>query len=329
MDNNNIDLLIEIAKIQKKLLLQRIDIVKKTAKSIPSSKKGFFRKANPDFLERIDLLNALKKLKQEAFCIFNEADGYIWWQFKWEELEEMLVNEMIQLRENGKWNFEYEFEKIRNEDSVYLFFNEIGHCSNFETSSASYEYDAINFSESDRSEILRQYNNNIKQKENEFLLRNSNNLIYSELTNKVFSAQEYIESVEHYFWKEHYNSKFESSLQDIHINNTTYAVSRSVHYKAVYLVARYKLGGDRELLGCEFYPYILNYVEGNIPPEFVFDRQKRDPITLVSAFIAESDEVKSVPVRFFRRYMTHYAENLNTALCYAAMITLMADKIYK
>ena len=328
MDDRAIDMLLDIARIQNRLLLQRIDILERTKKELPSPKKGFFKKSNPAYQERAELLYQLNNLKGQINALLNASDKLYWWNIAWEELEEAIADDLSEIRENGVWRFEYDYEALRHNDIVFLFLHESGHCSQFDTSSVSYDYDAMNISDYERNKVLQNYDDGVRENENDFLAWNSNNLVYSELTGRTFTAKDYIESVDHDFWRSHYRNELEKSMHDIRSSNTTYVVSRSMHYKAVYLIGKYitnKQGTD--LLGCEFCPYTLNYVEGNVPPEFIHNRQQRHTLCTVSAYIAYQSDILKAPLSYFGNHFIEPENDLFSAACYASLFTIIADRL--
>lgn len=324
-----IDLLIEIARTQKEIISQFIDMQAQIAYKIPTKPSGLFKKRSPEYEKRVSLLTKLESLQVSASQYVESGIGYHWWEVPWSVTEQYLVQDLTETHESGNWRFEYAFEEIKDGEKTYVFLHEDGHCSMFDRDTEWFEYDASPLSASDRQQILDDYDKQVRRKENEFLIQNDNNLIYSKLTDRYFTAEGYIQSSDHYLWKDHYRNQLEDSMKDMHESNITYAVSRSVNYQSVYLAACYILDSANELYGIEFYPYTLNLSRGHLPQSFVDARQKRDSSVSIAAYIALNPKIKRVPISFFEQIFTDRIADKSMVLRYAEVITCLADKIYK
>ena len=324
-----IDLLIEIARTQKELISQFVDMKAQIAYKMPTKPSGLFRKRSPQYEKRVSLLNKLQSLQSEASQYRDSKTGYHWWEIPWSVVEQYLVDDLTEIHESGNWRFEYSFEEIKDGEKTYVFLHEDGHCSLFDSDTEWDEYDASPLSSSDRQQIMKEYDSQVRRKEAEFVMQNEDSLIYSKLTDRYFSAEGYVNSSDHYLWKDHYRNKLEDSMKDIHESNTTYAVSRSVNYQSVYLAACYILDGANELYGVQYYPYTLNLSRGHLPQSFVDARQKRDSSVSVAAYFALNPIIRRVPISFFGQIFTDRIADKSMILRYAEVITCLADKIYK
>ena len=329
------NLLKKIAHTQRKLFSYSMDWKNRKRIQIPKYvRKGFWgikKVISEEQLRKEELLRELEQLKQQARenrrrCGVYSA--YYWWDVPWEEVEEYLLFNLAEEMEVDGWRFEYQWEVRQKDDLYLLLLHEEGHCQEFDKNYELEFYQTSQYSSSEQDQMTKQFVSEMNKKDAEFALFYNDYRVHSLLTEKTYdSPTDYLYSAEHYLFREGMQSKFQESLYQEHQLNATKAVSKSVHYKSMYAVAAYQTTKEKSVEGYSLYDYELVEVNGNLPKECIEERQKKDAAIAWLAYLADQEDIKSIPYELLGDGVTKCLNDRGPAIQYAEIMTCIGHKI--
>ena len=287
--------------------------------------KGIFKRENPAYRERSAVIELLETTKTILRNELNTRQGYTWWDIPWSIMEKFLVDEIPEVTEYKGWKLEHKYNVIKKDNICYLFLHESGHLNSYSYDSDAYEYDT--YTQAEKDAALNKFTDKVLAAETALMLTNHDSLVYSGLTDKVYTMPGYLSSSEHYMWVDHFRSNVEDSVTDIHSVNTTYVKSYSKHFEAVYFTGVFSVNEKGEMTGFQLVPYALNRVEGDMPRIFLNYKEKSVALTPSAAYLSMSPYVKALPISYCRELFESELDSINTASIYGRMFTLFANKI--
>ena len=325
MNKKHLDLLLNIAIVQNQLILQRIDFG--TMSEIPpfAPTIGLFKRENPAYQERVSVIETLETTKAILRNELNTRQGYTWWDIPWPIMEKFLVDELTEANGYKGWKLEHEYTTINKDSLYYLFLHESGHLNSYSYDTDAYEYDT--FTQAEKDEALSKFTDKVLAAETALMLTNHDSLLYSGFTDKVYTMRGYLTSSEHLMWVDHFRSRVEDRVTDIHSVNTTCIKSNSKHFEAVYFAGVFCLNEKHEMTGFQLVPYALNRVDGDMPKAFLDYKENSVALTPSAAYLSMSPYVKAVPVSYCREFFESEFDNMNTASIYGRIFTLFANKL--
>lgn len=326
-------ILLEIAKTQKRLISYSMDWRQRTA-ICPAQieRTGFLglKKSIPSAIyEKESLLLELERLKGQARQILPKRNGYYWWDVPWEQVEQSLLFDLLENEQTGAWRFEHKWDKIQTENAHCLFLHEEGHCSSFHNSYDLEFYEASRYSAAERSDMMRKYSDKVMEQEWNTSVMLRGNMVRSQVSGQLYdSIDDYLCSAEHYFIKDYHKTAYKNSLSTQHQRSTVRVSSSSLHYHSIYFTAEYLVSTAGWLAAWNLHPYTLVNSTGDLPKDFVEQRQQRDAAVSSAAFLADQTEITVVPCSLFGECVIEPCADLSDAIRYAELITCMAGKLY-
>lgn len=325
--------LLEIAKVQKRLLFYSMDWKERVAIPLPQmERKGLFglKKQMPSaWYEREALLRKLEDLKGQARQMVPIGNGNYWWDVPWEEVERELHFDLVEVEQRDGWRFECKWEKIQTENSQCLLFCEEGHCSSFDRHYDLEFYETSNYSIEEREHLMKEYNAKVNQKEWQASVALSGYRIHSLRSEQNYdSIHDYLMSAEHHLIKNYNKATFEDSLSTQHQKNAVRVASNSLHYQSIYYTAEYVVSNLGYLMAWNLGEYSLLESVGELPKAMVERRQQRDAAVASAAFLADQSEIKVIPCSLLGLSVAEPLESEVEALRYGELMTCMAEKLF-
>lgn len=320
-------LLIDIAQKQQQLLYYRFDWDKRICRQWPP--KGLLGKDKKAIARYDALLTELEQLKQKAVA-HRQHQGYIsgtfWWNIPWEQVENYLICDLDQTSELGNWRYARKWEIVRKDDLCVLCLHEEGHCSDF-TGEHHYHYEEISkYSDAERSQMARDYNNRLTQYD---LARLAfcDGPVRSVYGTEFNSMADYMLSTDYFLYREYLDSSYRRSLYTEHHTNSVTVTSHSIHYRCTFLVGGYHLRSDGVLDHVSLFDYALCGSCGQMPDSLPESYKQLDASVALAAYIADQPELSVVPVQLFGKDIMDSAGNYSEAMRQAQLYTCLAHKL--
>lgn len=324
--------LTEIAVLQRQLLSERLDWERRVEKPLPHAyRTGFLgmKTVVPSAVyQRESRISRLIGLREKARRLVSGRDGFYWWDFPWADMENCLLCDLLEEELSGNWRFEHHWEKHRNENVFGLFFHEEGHCSAFQGSSNVEFYEVSPYSAQERSDMMREYAKRVQKWEDRTVMDAGQSLVRSSDSGKLYaSAEDYLMSPEYTWEKSRREAAYQRSLSVQHQSNTVKVSSNSLHYRSVYFAGEYQLETGGVIAAWNLTPYALLDKAGDLPKEFVNQRQQKDAPVSCAAFLSMQSEINVVPCSLLGGAFTDPLASQGEAARYGEIITCMAEKL--
>ena len=322
--------LVSIAKKQKELLLCRFDTETRTVKEFVAT--GFLRKKSPmkDLYNK--LLGELELLKEQTIS-HRKSKGYsygtFWWNLPWNQIENYLLYDLIEITEDGQWRFEYTW-RTENLDRNFqqLLLLEEGHYSNFSSSNAYNTARISAYSASEQAEMVRKFNN----RQNTYALADlslNNNAVHSTLSGQDYASKaDYYLSSEYYFTRQYMSDSYARSLYtERETTGITAYSSNSRHYKCVYGIASYHVSerGVLDYISIDNFRYCGG--NGDIDDDIKNQYKNKDAAVACAFYLANCSDIKQVPLDLFGINILKGAPDHDELIRQAEIFTCLADKV--
>ncbi len=326
--------LVKIAKLQRELLEQRIDLTSFKLKPFCQYESygflGMKKRLSADGEKRERLLSELEGLKSRLeIPMIYPKDGMYWWKLPWDEnFENTLLAFLIEPETDGEWKFETSFNAVSDGERTHIIFKEIGHCSLFDGTAHTEYFEVSRYTADQRNKIMSAYDKSISEKEIWFQVLNNDKYIYSHATQNLYnSATDYVYSWEHMVAKDRVRQKMRESLAEEHVSNAYVFESNSLHYENLFGVGKYSVTDKGVLKEWNIFPYILLDGKGQLPNELLERRMKRDAFAATAAYISLQPNIKIIPTFIMGNSFSAFARDSYDAVAYALLATCFANKL--
>jgi hypothetical protein len=323
------ELMVSIAKKQNTLLQTSFDWERRSSKK-KAKRRGLFARPQSESPAVSALKQELEALKAEAeTCRVRHAyrQGLFWWNLPWEQVEEYLIYDLEDIREDGSWRFARSWECEKQDGMCLLFLKEEGHFSSFSTS-ANYETSIISpYSQAEIDEKISAFNHRMTMYDLA-VTGSISGPVHSVLSGIDYdSGMDYLLSAENFMVRDQLQDNYKRTLYTEHETTTVYAESHSRHYKSIYLVGEYHINGDGILDHVGISNYSLIKSDGSIPSGIREYYDSLDAAVGCAAYLTDQHEVRKVPLALFGKDITSPAGSYYEALRQAKLYTCLADKI--
>lgn len=324
------ELLTSIAKKQQELFLHRFNWNKREPKLWPP--KGLFGKDKKAIARYDAMVQELEQLKAQTVA-HRKKQGYpsgtFWWNMPWDQVENYLMCDLTEWKENGAWRFQRDWEVEKKGATQILFLRENGHCSNFSSNSTTYYEKESIYSEAQQSAMVNDYRKRQKDMDFNRILFSDNRPVYSYKSKQLYASEaDYILSAEHYLYQENARERFERSLYTEHITQEVTVVSNSRHYECCFAVGGFHLCPDGTLDLVQSFDYEVCGSRGHMTDDVVQEYAEKDATIALAAYLADSREVAAVPMQLFGRNITDGAPSYSEAMRQAELYTCLAHKLH-
>lgn len=329
VDSKYQELLLSIAKKQREILLERFNWNRREYKPWPP--KGLFGKDKKAIARYEAMLQELEQLKA-ATVAHRRRQGYslgtFWWNLPWEQVENFIVCDLAEDNGDGEWRFQRDWVVEQENDIQILLLRENGHCSNFSSNSTTHYARESIYSESEQSAMVNELHR--KQKDQNFYrtLFSDDRMVYSRRSQTLYASEAaYVNSWEHYWDQANERERFARSLYTEHITQGVTVVSNSRHYECLYAVGGFCVSANGTLKLVTSFDYDLCGSRGSVPGFIEQTYADKDAVVAIAAFLADSAEVKEVPLHLFGRDIMDTAPDYSQAMRQAEIYTCLANKL--
>lgn len=322
-------ILMDIARKQQELLSFRFDRQARTLKNWPP--KGLFGTDKKAVAWYNDRLAELEQLKAKA-AAHRKAMGYksgtFWWNLPWEQVEEYMIADLLEDTGDGAWRFQYDWVVQEEEDCRMLYLKEEGHCSCFDSNSHTEFSKVSKYSEGERASMVRDFNNRQTAYDCMNMMMYGDSLVRSVESGKVYdSYADYMLSSEYTLNRMVMSNYYEKSLYREYEKQEVTAISNSRHYTCVYAVAAFHIGASGMPDRVECLNYRFCGGKGADDEDLKEQYAHRDAMVGLAAYLADSRDVKAVPMQLFGRDVLEGARDYQEAMRQAELYTCLADKL--
>lgn len=322
-------LMVSIAQKQNALLRMHFKWKERSCTKTPQ-RHGFFAGRQTDSFAYRTCMQELEELKRKAeTCRAQHGyrQGLFWWNLPWQQVEECLIYDLEDIRENGGWRFMRSWKSVKQDDMCLLFLQEEGHYSSF-SSHTNYETSIISpYSETEIDDKIRSFNRRVTMYDLAFTGTISGP-VHSVISGMDYkSGMDYLLSAENFIIREQMQDHYAKSLYTENETTTVYAESHSQHYKSIYLAGEYHINKEHVLDHVGISNYSLVKHQGNIPSGIQSYYETLDAAVGCAAYLADQHTLQKVPLSLFGKDITAPANSYYEAMRQAKLYTCLAKKI--
>lgn len=323
------ELIQKAAGIQRQLFALRYNYNSHKEIKMPMAKKGLFSKEVPQNEEYDNLLKRLDNCKNDIRQnrgLVGIKNGLYWWEIPWEQIEEELLYDLVNIDDYGSRRFQREYKVFEQGNDKVLVLEEEGHISQF-SSEKSYSYDTYN--NYSQEEIDR-------RKRNLAALQICYDLTMASYDGKIVSGlsgaeyktgRDYVLSAENFLIHDYAWDRLNSELYTNVETNTLRVTSNSIHYKIQFAVAAYKTDNRGQLNHVQVLGNKPVGSSGSVPEDVVDYYGSRDAAVMLAMHLANDNSITKVPFSLFGGDIKEGSSDYNEAMRQAKIYTCLANKL--
>lgn len=329
--------LLEIARLQRRLLELRFDFSERKPWPLPVKRKGLFGKETCFSEEYRKTAGELFLKKQELENWRRQRDlpgGLYWWKISWEQLApELLWNLTLPQEEEEPdetgWRRAYQLSCQPQGDCKLLYLQVEGFCQEgIHTRKHTYDTEFSAYSRQEREQLEAAYQERKNRRALLHMATANHARIYSAVTGRSYeSAYAYYTSSE---YLSHRMRDAENYSQSLYAVQETRSLSVSVsgkRYSAVNGVAEYHTDTAGRLDLAVILDFARLAARGQAPEGEGVLLEGKDAAVLCAGYLANAPEVKKIPLELFCRDLDRCAATYEEARIQAQMITCLAGKL--
>lgn len=323
--------LLEIAAIQRQLLMLRYDRKTRIPVPLAEKRKGLFGREQVLPEAYLPLCQRLEEKRQE-FAKLWEQDGRgqepCWWKLPWEQIVPLLLYDLTlpeeedEPDENG-WRHAYELETIAEDHGVRTLCIRVRGHQQGKVSAKRRVSERIHsqYTAAERSAMEDAF---VEKQTNRALAHMAfanQSPVYSMASERTYhTATEYYSSGEGIADFSNRISDYQESLYTVQETNHLSVSTESSDYRDLIAIGRYHVDGNGRL-------DYLESLEYSGDPQRSALLERKDMAVLCAQYLAEQEEVLQVPLELLTRQMEECAASLPEARRQAEMVTCLAGKL--
>lgn len=328
----------DIALLQRELLELRFDFKTRMPRLLKTRKKGLFGRETffeETYLEKAEQLAQKKQELEEDRERMGYPRGMYWWNLSWEQLAPALLwnltlpEEEEEPDESG-WRRAYSLAcQPGREDNRLLCLQVRGHRQ--ESVSArrrTYEKEHSAYSREERERLEDAYNDRRNTRAMLHVAFADRTQIHSVSTGWDYgSASEYYTSAEYLSDRMRDAENYSQSLYTVEEVRSLSVRTSSSDYSGMNGVAEFHVDENGRLDYAEMLDFAWLRASGDVPEQMGTLIEQKDAAVLCAGYLAQLEEVRTVPMELLCRGVDQCAVSYEDALLQAQVITCLAEKL--